>query len=463
MHRRKPALAQPARPPEHEPFAHVDATSMSCTLKDDGPCRRTLTFSVDRAELEAEIERRVQSLATRAQFKGFRPGHTPIAMVRKAYGKNVADEARRTIMSRAFEEAIREHKLQPVGEPELNLQLLSDEDKGPFTFELGIEIVPVFDLKPLDSIPVSIVLPPVDESMVSREVERFRQQAAKIEDAPADEPAGDDSVLGASITYTVDGNALPPRADRVVFVKHDLVDSIAIPGAGAAFRGAKVGDSVELQAELPAHFEPAELAGRKAALHVAITGHRRVNVPQLTPELLGQAGCKTEDELRARIREALGQQRNQARAEQVDRAVEAWLIAQHPMDLPERLLAKAVERRVHEVAHDLMERQSMSAEDGHQKAEAERGRITEGVRRSLHASFILARIARDQSLAASAADAEDQVRVLAQEQKQDPETLVQQARREGWLSDVAASLTETRVREWLRGKAEVTETAPTPA
>ncbi len=104
----------------------------------------------------------------------------------------------------------------------------------------------------------------------------------------------------------------------------------------------------------------------------------------------------------------------------------------------------------------------MSAEDGHQKAEAERGRITEGVRRSLHASFILARIARDQSLAASGPEAEDQVRVLAREQQQDPEALVQQARREGWLSDVAASLTETRVREWLRTKAVVTETAAAP-
>ncbi len=169
---------------------------MSCTLKDDGPCRRTLTFSIERAVLDQEVERRVQSLATRAQFKGFRPGHTPIAMVRKAYGKNVTEDARRTVMSRAFEEAIREHKLQPVGEPELNLQLLEDDGKGPFTFELGIEIVPVFELKPLDSIPVTIVLPPVDEAMVTREIERFRQQAATVVDAPGDEPAGDDSCSG---------------------------------------------------------------------------------------------------------------------------------------------------------------------------------------------------------------------------------------------------------------------------
>ena len=436
---------------------------MSATLKDDGPCRRTLTFSIERKLLDDEVERRLQSLKGRANFKGFRPGHTPLAMVRKAYGKDVAEDARRTIMARAFEEAIREHKLQPVGDPELNLQKLSDEGKDPFTFEMTVEIIPPFELKEMASIPVSIVLPPVDQAMVEREVERFRQQGASVVDAPADEAAGEDSVLGATIVYVVDGTALPARADRVVFVKHDLVDSIPVPGAGAAFRGAKVGDSIQLEADLPGHFEPAELAGRKASLSITVTGHRKVVVPPISAELLEKSGLKSEEDLRARLREGLEGQRQQVRADQIDRGVEDWLIQQHPLPLPERLLAKAIDRRVHEVAHKLMEQQGLSAEDGHRKADEERGRIEEGVKRSLHVSFVFSRIARDQQLAATAEEAEAQVRLLAREQQQDPDALVLQSRREGWLNDVAASLTETKVRDWLRAKAEVTETAAPPA
>jgi trigger factor len=435
---------------------------MSATLKDDGPCRRTLTFSIERKLLDQEVERRLQSLQGRAQFKGFRPGHTPLAMVRKAYGKDVAEDARRTIMARAFEEAIREHKLQPVGDPELNLQKLSDEGQDPFTFEMTVEIIPPFELKELSSIPVSIVLPPVDQAMVEREVERFRQQGASVVDAPADEAAGEDSVLGVTIVYVVDGSALPARADRVVFVKHDLVDSIPVPGAGAAFRGAKVGDSIQLEADLPGHFEPAELAGRKASLSITVTGHRKVVVPPITAELLEKSGLKSEEDLRARLREGLEGQRQQVRADQIDRGVEDWLIQQHPLPLPERLLAKAIDRRVHEVAHKLMEQQGLSAEDGHRKADEERGRIEEGVKRSLHVSFVFSRIARDQQLAATAEEAEAQVRALAREQQQDPDTLVLQSRREGWLNDVAASITETKVRDWLRSKAAVTETAAPP-
>ena len=49
------------------------------------------------------------------------------------------------------------------------------------------------------------------------------------------------------------------------------------------------------------------------------------------------------------------------------------------------------------------------------------------------------------------------------EAPEDPDATVLQSRREGWLNDVAASLTETKVREWLRQKAVVTESAAPPA
>lgn len=435
---------------------------MSCTLKVDGPCRRTLSFSIERALLDQEVEARLAAFARRAQFKGFRPGRTPMAMVRKAYGKDATEEARRALMARAFQDAIREHKLHPVGDPELNLQALPDQDTGPVTFELAVEVAPDFELQDLSSIPVTISLPPVDERMIEAQIERFRQQAAKVEDAPADEPAGEDSVLGVTMHYTVEGQALEPRPDRAVFLKHDLVDSIHVPGSAASFRGLKVGETAELQAELPAHFEPAAHAGKPAGLRALVTSHRKVVVPELSQELLGKAGVQTAEELRARVREALEAQRGQSRVEQVDRAVEQWLVEHHPLPLPERLLAKAIDRRVHEVAHRLMEQQGLAAEEGHQRAEAERGRISEGVRRSLHASFILARLAREHGLGATLEEGVEQVRVLARGQGQDPEATVQAARSEGWLQDVMASVTETKTRAWLRERARVEESAAPP-
>jgi trigger factor len=435
---------------------------MACTVTVDGPCRRTLSFTIDRAELDSEIERRVQSLAQRANFKGFRPGKTPVALVRKTHGKAIADEARQAVMSRQFQEAVREHELVPVGQPELKLDLLSDEGSGPFTFALTVEVAPAVELKPLERIPVTITLADVDEPMVEAEVQRFRQQGATLETAPEGAVVGDDAILGTTITYVVDGQELPARNERPVFPRHDLVDGLQLPGSGDAFRGKRLGDTVELEGDLPPHFQPAEHAGRRAALAVTIDQHRVMVVPPLGPELLGRAGVADETELRDRIREQLGVQRARFRDEAIDRAVEGWLVEQHPLELPGGMLARAVDRRVHEIAHKLMEEQGLDSEAGHARAEAERERIATGTQRALHASFVMAKIAREQSLAATAAEAEAQIREIADGQKQDPAALVAEAHQQGWLNDVAAQITEQKTRDWLRTRAVVTEQAPPP-
>ncbi|HTE07055.1 MAG TPA: trigger factor, partial [Planctomycetota bacterium] len=425
-------------------------------------CRRTLAFTVDRAALETEIERRVQAMAQRARFKGFRPGHTPIALVRKTYGKEAANEARQAVMTRAYQDAVAEHKLVPVSQPELKLDLLSDDDNGPFTFTLRVEVAPDIELKTLEDIPVTVTLADVNDAMVEGEVTRFQQQGATLEPAADDAAVSDDSVLNATIVYTVDGQAQEPRADRPVFPKHDIVDGVQVAGSGALFRGKKLHDTVELQADLPGHFQPAELAGKHASLAVTIDQHRLMVVPPLGPELLDRAGVANEAELREKIREQLDLQRVRFRDEAIDRALEAWLVEQHPVELPDGMLAKAIDRRVHEVAHKLMEDQGLDSETGHSRAEAERERIAEATRKALHASFLLAKVAREQSLAATMDETTAQMMELARSQNQDPAKLLEDARKEGWFNDVAAQVTEAKTREWLRAKAKVTEVAPPP-
>ncbi|HZM00902.1 MAG TPA: trigger factor, partial [Planctomycetota bacterium] len=327
---------------------------MSCTLTVDGPCRRTLRFSIDRATVEAQVQSGLRELAGRANFKGFRPGKVPLEVVRKTHGKSVAEDVRRTLMSQAFREAVSEHKLQPIGEPVLNLQQLQDEPGAPFSFSLEIEVVPEFELGQLAGLPVTVELPVVDVGLVESEVERLRRQAGSLQDAPDGEPVGPDSVLAATLTYTVEGSALAPRGDRPVLPKHDILDGFRAPGSGAAFLGRKLGDEVQLQVELPPHFDPAALAGKPAAVAARIDLHRLAVPAALDEAFFQRVGVSGLDELRQRVGEGLQAQRAQLRDSLVDRAIEKKLIELHPFELPERLVSKAIERRVHEIAHQLM-------------------------------------------------------------------------------------------------------------
>jgi len=433
---------------------------MTHTLTADGPCRRTLRFEIDRTEMERQVDEELARLARESEFKGFRKGRAPRELVERVHGEAVRNEVRHRVMSEAYREAVEEHALHPVGDPELNLEPLADEAEGPFTFELSVEVAPDFELAEFDAIPVTVTVPPGDEGFVDAEVERMRREHGGLEDAPAGTVAGKDDVLVGTLTYLVEGAALEPRPERLVVPARDMIDDVRVEGSGDAFLGKTVGDVVEVELELPGHFEPTAHAGKRASARLEVTAVRRPRVAELDEELLGKLGVPSEEVLREAIRERIEGFRTSIRDQQLDQALESHLVQAHPMELPERLKARAVEQRVHGVAHQLMEQQGLDAEEGHRRAEAERPRIAEAVERSLIVSFVLSRIAREHDLAATPDEIRGQIRALAQSHGEDADKLMENALREGWIGDLAGQITEHKARQWLRSRATVTEVAP---
>lgn len=436
---------------------------MTVTITADGPCRRTLTFSIDRAVLDAATQERVLQVASTVRLKGFRQGKAPIALVRKTHGHAAAEEARRSVMGQAFSDAIEANKLIPVGEPEMNLEKLEDDGSGPFTFELAIEIVPEFELRLDERIPVSITLPDISEDMIDGEVRRLREQGGSLKDAPEGEAVAKDDVLEGRMVYVIGGEELPPRSEVPAFLRHDLLDGNGVEGLFGHFDGKRVGDTVEVDVTLPSHFEPAEHAGAQATARFTIESHRRVEPAALEPAFFERAGVKDEADLRERLRQQLDGQRTRYRNQLIDRALDKYLSDRHEFPLPERLLSKAIDRRVHEVAHRSMEEAGLSSEKAHHEAEEQREKITDLTTRGMRLAFVLNRIAQEQGLSASREAAEQQIRILAQQQDRDPEASVLHARKEGWLVEVQEQLTHNNARAWLRERADITEQTPTAA
>jgi len=436
---------------------------MTAKVTVDGPCRRTLNFSIDRSQLDDEVTSRLSEIAKKTEFKGFRKGKAPASLVARTHGDDVREEARRKIMGEAFAEAVKEHKLNPVGDPEMNLEQLKDESDAPFTFEFAIEIAPDIEIQLPEQFDVTVTLPNIDDSMIDTEVDRLRERFGKIEEAADGDVIGDEAILEGTVVYTIDDVELEPRTERPAFTKHDLVDGIRIEGSKEVFEGASVGVTVDLSVELPAHFDPVEHAGKTAKLTYTIDRYRVVVLPELDEKLLQQLGQESVEELRGNIRKGLENQRASAHDEQVNVSIEENLLGAHVFELPERLEARSIDRQIHQVAHRMIEEQGLSSEEGHARAEQQRERISDGTRRGLRLAFIYSEIAGAQDLSATVEEALGQVRALAEQQGQNPDESVQSAIQEGWFGDVQEQITNDKVRAWLRERAQVTEQAPQEA
>jgi len=99
-----------------------------------------LTLEV-KAEDYAEIERKKLADARRkAEFKGFRKGMVPPAMIKKVYGDQILGEAVNEVVGAELQKYIEENKLNILGEP------LGSEKQPEIDWKSGNDFTFVFDL-----------------------------------------------------------------------------------------------------------------------------------------------------------------------------------------------------------------------------------------------------------------------------------------------------------------------------
>src|SRR5258706_4640305 len=95
---------------------------MKTEIKDISPTRKQIDVEIDVAAVRAVYDRITDNYAKAASVPGFRPGHAPREVVRTRFKDQIRSEVLRELLPNAVQEAIAEHSVAALGEPELNLE-----------------------------------------------------------------------------------------------------------------------------------------------------------------------------------------------------------------------------------------------------------------------------------------------------------------------------------------------------
>lgn len=126
-----------------------------------------LTVEIEAADY-AEIERKKLAERKRnADFKGFRKGMVPLAMIKRVYGEQCLAESVNQVISEALDKHISENKLHVLGEPLSSEKQPEIEwtDGNNFTFVFDIALSPEvnFEVEKKDTVPSYNVTVSADE------------------------------------------------------------------------------------------------------------------------------------------------------------------------------------------------------------------------------------------------------------------------------------------------------------
>src|SRR5215468_8498330 len=90
---------------------------MKVQVEETSPIERKLSIEVEPTTVSQELNRAYADLGRQVKIAGFRPGKVPRRILEQRFKQTVEDDVIRKVVEKAYNHAIREHRLEAVSHP----------------------------------------------------------------------------------------------------------------------------------------------------------------------------------------------------------------------------------------------------------------------------------------------------------------------------------------------------------
>ena len=432
---------------------------MKTELKEISPTRKQIDIEIEADAVRQVYDRISDNYAKAATVPGFRPGHAPRAVVRTRYKDQIRTEVLRELLPSAVQNAIGEHKLEALGEPELNLDNTEGLDQlgqKPITFNVSVEVLPEIKLGEYTGLEIARRTRQVKDEDIDRVIEQLRESSASLQ--PVEDRGAQ---VGDTVTANFHGKFVnEPDAEPINVEDVDVV----LGGEGVVqeitdnLTGAKPDDEKAFTVEYMSDFSAKGLAGKTIEYTVKVSAVRVKELPELDDEWAQSLGDEVESvaDLRVKIRSDLeAQTKNEAegkmRADLVRKLVEA-----HQFELPERLVEHQTEHRLESVVRDMVG-QGIDPRNPNLDWDKARDSLKDQAGYDLRGSLLLERIADEEKIEVTQQEIEDEINAIADASKQSPDQVKAVLTKQGGERSIAGRLLNRKALDFLVANANVTD------
>ena len=375
---------------------------MPSTVEQLSPSRVKLTVEIPFTDLKPHLDKAYRDIAQQVTIPGFRKGKVPNLVIDQRFGRGmVLQEAINAALPSAYESAITEAKVVPLGEPEVEVTKLEDGDLVEFTAE--IDIRPEFEVPDFSTLSATVdPKRPVAEDVEER-IQLLQQRFAT--NTEVDRPAAEGDQVTISLVGSRDGEPLPDAtADGVTYV---IGSGGMIDGLDEAVTGLSAGEETTFSSTLVG----GPLEGEPADITVTVSKVAEQKLPEVDDEFAQLISeFDTVEEMRADLTQRVEEQ---VAAEQIssgrDKVLEA-LVDATEFEIPERVVEAEVNARKEQITQQLqgagltLEDYLDRAEDEADSPEAFWADVEKSTLRSLKAQLILDKVADDAEVGVEQAD-----------------------------------------------------------
>lgn len=409
---------------------------------------RRIDMSVALADINKDVDARLQKISRTVKMPGFRPGKVPLKVVARNYEPQARSEAIGAAVEKAFGEAVRAQNLRVAGQPRIEPKQAAEE--GTLAFSAVFEVYPEVVPGDLSGCEIERPVLEVGEAEVDKTLEVLRKQRTRFDEADRSAASGDRVVVD-----------FLGRKDGEPFKGGQAEDFPFVLDAGAMLKdfdenvaGMKAGEKKTFDLTFPADYHSTEMAGQTVQFEVTVKKVEAPSLPEIDADFARALGVADGDvvKLRAEIRDNLRREVKQRIQTRIKDQVMDALLSVTPIEAP-KALVEAEAAQLTENARRELEARGLVAKNLPMSPD----RFIERASRRIKLGLIMSELIKDNDLRAKP----EQTRALIQEMAEsyeDPAELVRwyyaQPER---LAGAEAVVTEDNVVEWACGKAKATD------
>ena len=411
-----------------------------------------LQFSVDAETFKAAIEKAYKHEGKKYNVPGFRKGHAPRAVIEKMYGADIFHyDAINDLFPEAYEAAVVESGIQPVGRPEADVVSESLEDG--VVLKVTVAVKPEIKVGNYTGLKATKKVNTVDDADVEAELVRMQNRNGRIITREGKAENGD--TVDMDFEGFVDGVAFEGgKAEHYSLV---LGSGSFIPGFEDQLIGHEAGEEFDVNVTFPEEYQAKELAGKPAVFKIKLHEVKTKELPALDDEFAKDVSeYDTLDELKASIRKGMEEQNEKQAALAVENDLVDQVIATIEGDIPEAMYEARMDEAVRDFEYRLAQqglKLDMYLQYMGQTMESFRASFREQAEKQVKIRLALEAVAAAEQIVASDEELEAELQRVADNYKMELAKVKELVNADEVKKDLAVN----KAIDFIRDHAEITE------
>jgi trigger factor len=434
--------------------------SLKVDIQNVGPCRKHVRVTVPRTDIDHFSGEALKEIVQTAAVPGFRKGRVPASLAQKRFKSDISNSVRQRVLMQSLEQLADENTLDPINEPDFDIESLTIPDQGDFEYEFDVEVRPDFELPQYGGLTIRRPSREVSEKDVDAYLDRFLAQYATNDSH--DGPAEANDFVVAAVEFTRDG--APFR--KISSVELQLKPTIRfrdaeILGFDQLMAGSVPGTVKSAQVTISQEAEQVEMRGEKLDAVIIVGEVKRLKMPELNVAFFERIQYADLNALRTEVRGMLERQVVYEQRQSVRKQVIEKITESATWELPELLVRKqtenALRREVLEMEQAGFTTQQIMARENQLRQNA----ITT-TRQALKEHFVLDKIAEHEKIEVTPVDIESEIQMMAIQRGENPRRVRARLMKSGVIENLEAQIRERKAVDFVL-KSAVFEDVTAPA